>query len=56
MANLNMSSFKLGFLETPKTNDPKIKPIPIPAPARPKVESPIPIFCEEKKKEFEPSI
>ena len=29
--------------------DAKIKPIPIPAPANPKVESPAPIFFEEFK-------
>ena len=45
IAKRNMSSFKVGFLEVPKINDPKINPIPIPAPASPKVESPAPIFC-----------
>jgi hypothetical protein len=45
IANLNKSSFRLGFLEVPKIRDPKINPIPIPAPASPKVDSPAPIFC-----------
>jgi len=45
IANLNKSSFRLGFLEVPKIRDPKINPIPIPAPASPKVYSPAPIFC-----------
>lgn len=45
IADLNKSSFKLGFLEIPMINDAKINPIPIPAPASPKVESPAPIFC-----------
>lgn len=47
IANLNRSSFRFGFLEIPKINDAKISPIPIPAPARPAVESPAPIFCAD---------
>jgi len=45
IAKRNISSFKVGFLEVPKINDPKINPIPIPAPASPEVDSPAPIFC-----------
>ncbi len=45
IANLNKSSFRLGFLEVPRIKDPKINPIPIPAPASPKVDRPAPIFC-----------
>ena len=45
IAKRNMSSFKVGFLEVPKINDPKINPIPIPAPASPDVDNPAPIFC-----------
>ena len=45
IADLNKSSFRFGFLEIPAIRDAKINPIPIPAPASPKVESPAPIFC-----------
>ena len=45
IAKRNMSSFKVGFLEVPRINDPKINPIPIPAPASPEVDNPAPIFC-----------
>lgn len=45
IADLNKSSFRFGFLEIPTINEAKINPIPIPAPASPKVESPAPIFC-----------
>lgn len=46
MANLNKSSFNVGFLDTPSIKAANIKPIPIPAPARPNVDIPAPIFCE----------
>ena len=59
IAKRNMSSFKVGFLEVPRINDPKINPIPIPAPASPEVDNPAPIFCaacnninKNKKKEL----
>ena len=45
IAKRNKSSFKFGFLETPIIKDAKIKPIPIPAPAKPNVDNPAPIFC-----------
>ena len=44
IAVLNRSSFKSGFLEIPEINEAKIRPIPTPAPARPKVDNPAPIF------------
>ena len=47
IANLKRSSFRLGFLAVPKIKDPKMNPIPIPAPASPKVDSPAPIFCAD---------
>ena len=42
IANLNSSSFKEGFLDTPKTKAPKTVPIPTPAPASPMVANPAP--------------
>lgn len=45
IANLNNSSLRFGFLETPKIKEAKITPIPTPAPANPEVDSPAPIFC-----------
>ena len=42
MASLNNSSFKEGFLDTPKTRAPKTVPIPTPAPASPIVANPAP--------------
>ena len=44
IAVLNRSSFKRGFLEIPAISEAKIRPIPTPAPARPKVDNPAPIF------------
>ena len=44
IAVLNKSSFKRGFLEIPAISEAKIRPIPTPAPARPKVDNPAPIF------------
>jgi hypothetical protein len=34
-----------GFLAVAKIKDPKINPIPIPAPAKPDVDNPTPIYC-----------
>jgi len=45
IAYLNISSFNEGFLAVPKIKDPKINPIPIPAPANPNVDNPAPNFC-----------
>ena len=45
IAALNNSSFNEGFLAIPATSDENINPIPIPAPANPKVDKPAPIFC-----------
>ena len=45
IANLNKSSLKNGFLETPIIKEAKINPIPTPAPASPNVDNPAPIFC-----------
>ena len=46
IANRNNSSFIAGLREVPKIREAKINPIPTPAPAKPKVDSPAPIFCE----------
>ena len=43
IAILNNSSFKLGFLEVPITNEAKTIPTPAPAPASPEVANPAPI-------------
>ena len=43
IAVLKSSSFKEGFLAIPEIKEPKIIPIPIPAPIKPKVASPAPI-------------
>lgn len=45
IANLNKSSLMFGFLAVAKIKDPKINPIPTPAPASPKVDKPAPSFC-----------
>lgn len=45
IAVLNKSSFNKGFLAIPEIRDAKIRPIPTPAPARPNVDRPAPIFC-----------
>ncbi len=45
IAALNKSSFNKGFLAIPEIKAAKIRPIPIPAPARPQVDRPAPIFC-----------
>ena len=45
IAVLNKSLFKFGFLEIPINNAANIIPIPTPAPAKPKVAKPAPIFC-----------
>ncbi len=45
IAKRNISSFIVGFLDVPKIKEPKINPIPIPAPANPDVDNPAPIFC-----------
>lgn len=42
IANLNISSLKEGFLDTPRTKALKIAPIPTPAPANPIVANPAP--------------
>ena len=44
IAVLNKSSFRRGFLEIPAINEANIRPMPTPAPARPKVDSPAPIL------------
>lgn len=36
-----------GFLEIESTKQPKIRPIPIPAPVNPEVANPAPIFCDD---------
>ena len=46
MTNLNNSSFNKGFRDTPRIKAEKTKPIPMPAPPKPNVEIPTPIFCE----------
>lgn len=45
IAVLNKSSFSNGFLAIPEIREAKIRPMPTPAPARPKVDRPAPIFC-----------
>ena len=49
IAILNNSSFKDGFLEMLKINEPKTLPIPIPAPANPIVDKPAPIHLKPNK-------
>ena len=44
IAYLKRSSFKEGFLAKASNREPKIAPIPTPAPAKPKVDRPAPIF------------
>ena len=44
IANFNKSSFKVGLREIPLIKEEKIRPIPTPAPAKPKVDNPAPIF------------
>lgn len=44
----NNSDFKEGFLEVPKTKDPKIIPAPIAAPVKPIVAIPAPINLASK--------
>ena len=45
IAKRNKSSLTKGFLPLAIIKEAKIKPIPIPAPANPKVDNPAPIFC-----------
>lgn len=45
IAKRNKSSFTNGLRPDAIINDAKIKPIPIPAPAKPNVDNPAPIFC-----------
>ena len=48
IAILNKSSFKFGLRAIPKIKEPKITPIPSPAPVNPNVAKPAPIFCAAK--------
>ena len=47
IANFNRSSFSVGLREIPLIKEAKISPIPTPAPAKPKVDNPAPIFWEQ---------